>query len=290
MSTTCNGIESLDHPVIAVNDLEDSRRIYENLGFTVPPRGSHVEWGTGNLCIMFPDDYLEMRGIIDPDRFVMHMDKHLEKFGEGLMGIAFRTDDVASSYSSLVAHGVETPEPKRLTRNFELPEGWTQPSFELCVPAADAIEGLMHVVVLQHLTPELIRRPDYLRHANTATGVNSMTGVIFAVERVAEKMAQLLGKKAVTVSDDGVHMTVATGQRIHLLLPQNFELAFGAIQPDDEQPRLAAMEIRVRDLPATKATLAAAGVNFAHADTGNIRVAAANTCGVILDFTEAPPS
>ena len=290
MSKTCNGIESLDHPVVAVDDLEASRHIYENLGFTVPPRGSHIEWGTGNLCIMFPDDYLEMRGIIDADRFVMHMDEHLDKFGEGLMGVAFRTDDVASSYSSLIEHGIETPEPRRLTRNFEHPEGWTQPSFELCVPVPDAIEGLMHVVVLQHLTPELIRRPDYLQHANTANGVNSLSGVIFDKERVASKMTKLLGEEAVEASDDGVHLTVPTGQRIHLLLPQIFEPVFGNRQLEDDQSRLAAMEIRVRDLSATEAVLMANDVDFVQSGTVNIRVAAPDTCGVILDFTEAPPS
>jgi len=290
MSDTYNGIESLDHPVVAVNDLGASRSIYEKLGFTVPPRGSHIEWGTGNLCIMFPDDYLEMRGIIDPDRFVMHMDEHLEKFGEGLMGVAFRTDDIARSYSSLIDHDIETPEPRRLTRNFEHPDGWTQPSFELCVPAADAIEGLMHVVVLQHMTPELIRRPDYLQHANTVTGVNSMTGVIFDIERVAAKMTKLLGDGAVEVSDDGVHLTVPTGQRIHLLLPPDFEDAFGGGPVQGEIPILSAMELRVQDLAATEATLTTNDVDFVQSGTGSIRVAAPNTCGVILDFTEAPPS
>jgi hypothetical protein len=62
------GIGSLDHPVIAAGDLDAARVSYERLGFTVPPRGSHVEWGTGNLCIMFPDDYLEIRGIVDATR------------------------------------------------------------------------------------------------------------------------------------------------------------------------------------------------------------------------------
>ena len=123
MPDTFNGIESVDHPVVAVNDPAAARTTFEALGFTVPSRGSHVEWGTGNLCIMFPDDYLEIRGIIDSDRFVMHLDEHLEKFGEGLMGVAFRTDDVRNSYAELKKHGVDTPAPGRLTRNFELAEG-----------------------------------------------------------------------------------------------------------------------------------------------------------------------
>ena len=71
-----NGIENIDHPVIASADLDTTRQQFERLGFTVPSRGSHIEWGTGNLCIMFPDDYIEVRGIIDPDKFTMHLDTH----------------------------------------------------------------------------------------------------------------------------------------------------------------------------------------------------------------------
>ena len=60
-----NGIANIDHPVIASADLDAARAAFERLGFTVPPRGSHIEWGTGNLCIMFPEDYIEVRGGVD---------------------------------------------------------------------------------------------------------------------------------------------------------------------------------------------------------------------------------
>ena len=90
-----NGIELIDHPVIAARNLQDARSTFENLGFVVPPRGSHVEWGTGNLCIMFPDDYLEVRGIIDASRFTMHLDEHLAAYGEGLMGVTLQCNDKA---------------------------------------------------------------------------------------------------------------------------------------------------------------------------------------------------
>ncbi len=73
-----NGIESIDHPVIAAQNLDADRVTFERLGFTVPPRGSHVERGTGNPCIMFPDDYLVIRGIIDASRLTMHLDAHLD--------------------------------------------------------------------------------------------------------------------------------------------------------------------------------------------------------------------
>jgi len=269
-----NGIELIDHPVIAVTSLDQARETYERLGFTVPPRGSHIEWGTGNLCIMFADDYLEMRGIIDASRFTMHLDSHLDKFGEGLMGVAFGTADVKASYSEAIANGIDTGDLRQLRRNFEHPEGWTQPSFELFAPAAADIEGLMHVVVIQHLTPELIRRPEYLEHANGCLGVNSMTGTIYDIAGCAEKMRRLLGEDAVEVSEAGVLLSLPSEQRI--------ELAYG-----DELPRLNSMTLRVKCLADTAKFFSRSGVEFDHLDADEISVAPDDTCGVRLRFTES---
>ena len=274
----------MDHPVVAVTDLEASRETWERLGFTVPPRGSHVEWGTGNLCIMFPDDYIEMRGIIDAERFTMHLDEHLERMGEGLMGVAFRTDDVHASFDGLTANGVAVGEPRRLTRNFEHPEGWTQPSFELCVPEADAIEGLMHVVVLQHLTPELIRRPDFLQHANSAIGVNSLSGVIEDTAAVASKMRRLLGEAAVSERDDEVMLTIATGQTICLFLLPKFIERFGALYNRADGTRLGAMEIAVQDIAQARQALSDRNIAFKVLEDQTLRVNARDANGVVLDF------
>ena len=283
-----NGIESIDHPVVAVNNLDQAREIYERLGFTVPPRGSHIEWGTGNLCIMFPHDYLEMRGIIDASRFTMHLDSHLDNFGEGLMGVAFGTTDVESSCGETAKHGIETGELRRLTRNFEHPEGWTQPSFQLFAPAAADIEGLMHVVVIQHLTPELIRRPDFLEHANGCAGLVSMAGTIYDLERCASKMRRLLGDQAVEHCERGLLLRLPSGQIIELLLPNAYVDSYGVIadSPRPETPRLGAITLCVSKLENTARFFAENDVAFTQPGIDMIRVASDLTCGVTLQFVE----
>lgn len=286
-----NGIESVDHPVVAARDLDTARVTYERLGFTVPPRGSHVEWGTGNLCIMFPEDYIEIRGIVDASRFTMNLDKHLDRFGEGLMGVAFRSDDIQSSYEEMTTHGMRVSEPRRLTRNFEHPGGWTQPSFRLCVPESEDIEGLMHVVVLQHLTPELIRRPEFLVHVNGCKGVNDMSGIIYDAEQVASKLLNLLGDEAVHQNADGVRLELPTGQRINLLFAHAYRGKFGDISQlrTTKTSCLGAMTLRVESSARVQEILAGNGLTFDIMENGAIRVGPDSTCGVILDFTEDPP-
>jgi catechol 2,3-dioxygenase-like lactoylglutathione lyase family enzyme len=269
--TPHNGIEGIDHPVIASRDLDATREQFERLGFTVPPRGSHIEWGTGNLCIMFPDDYIEVRGIIDSERFTMHLDTHLEEHGEGLMGVAFGTADVKASYAEAQGHGINTGALRQLRRNFEHPEGWTQPSFELFSPDPDDIEGLMHVVVIQHLTPELIRRPDFLEHANGCLGIVEMSGTITDIESCAAKMRRLLGDEAVVASDTDVLLTVPSGQSVRL---KKADVA-----------GLTAMTLRVTDVAATAELFESRGVSFDRDRDGAIVASPEDASGTTLIFS-----
>lgn len=287
-----NGIELIDHAVIAARDLDAARITYERLGFTVPPRGSHVEWGTGNLCIMFPDDYIEIRGIIDASRFTMHLDEHLDAYGEGLMGVAFGTPDIERTHAEMLRHGVAAGPLQILSRNFEHPEGWTQPSFKLCAPEPADVEGLMHVVVIQHLTPDLLRRPEFLAHANTSFGVNALSGTIYEKRRVAEKLRHLLGEDAVTEDFDGVRAVLQSGQRLELLMPGEYESKYGAIaeSPEAQTPRLGTMTLRVANIDGLRDTLGERGVVFTELAHGTVRVAADEACGATLLFTEAAPA
>ena len=287
-----NGIELIDHPVIAARDLGAARLSFERLGFTVPPRGSHVEWGTGNLCIMFPDDYIEIRGIIDASRFTMHLDKHLDAYGEGLMGVAFGTPDIEQSHAEMLRQGIDAGAMQKLSRNFEHPEGWTQPSFKLCAPEPADIEGLMHVVVIQHLTPDLLRRPEFLMHTNTCIGVNALSGTIYDKHRVAEKLRRLLGEDAVTEDFDGVRAVLQSGQRLELLMPGEYESKYGAIaeSPAAQTPSLGTMTLRVANIDGLRDTLEERGVVFTEPAHGTVRVAAEEACGATLLFTEAAPA
>ncbi|MEM7433165.1 MAG: VOC family protein, partial [Pseudomonadota bacterium] len=244
---------------------------FERLGFTVPPRGSHIQWGTGNLCIMFPDDYLEVRGIIDASKFTMHLDTHLEEHGEGLMGVAFGTDNVGVAYQQAAERGIQTGELRQLTRNFEHPDGWTQPRFELFAPDAADIEGLMHVVVIQHLTPELLRRPEFLLHANTCLGIRGMAGTVASIDRTATKMRRLLGDAMVHSTEVGIELLIGD---------QHIRLSAA----DGDAPRLESIQFTVESLDAARAVLASADVAFNEIEMNGVRTEAA---GTVIDFVQA---
>ncbi len=282
-----NGITGIDHPVIAVRDMEVARQTFMRLGFTVPPRGSHVEWGTGNWCIMFPEDYLELRGIIDTDRPLQGLDSFIDNRGEGLMGVAFGTRNAKQARSLLLGSGVGVRKFTSLTRNFEHPGGWTQPQFDLCFPVEADVTGLMHVVLCEHKTPELLRPAEILCHENTTVAVMDMTGAVDDLDAVEECQKRLLGDLAVVRFEDAIRLTILGGQLIRLLRTDRFVKDYGTAAPEILPPRpyLGAITLRVTDLARTGAALEDRTVEFTWPSPGRrLRVPASQACGTVLDF------
>jgi hypothetical protein len=57
----------LDHIVHAVHDLAAAAALYRGLGFTVGSRNRHP-WGTHNHIVQFPDCFVELLTLAEPDK------------------------------------------------------------------------------------------------------------------------------------------------------------------------------------------------------------------------------
>lgn len=278
------GIIGIDHPVVAVKDMAEAHERYRRLGFTIPPRGSHLEWGTGNWCIMFADDYLELRGIVDSSRYVHGLDRFLER-REGLMGIAFQPEAAETTYLKARAAGIDATPPRELTRRFELPEGEVHPRFRLVFFPEHQTAGLMASLVCEHLTPELIRRPEWLTHANGALGVAEVGAVVTDLGPVQAQQEKLFGAGAVRRRSDRLLVEVGRGARVEFLTQaaaRQESLAVGEVEP----PYLAWITIRVARLAAAASVLQRNGVAFRQDGGAVIRIAPEDACGTILRFAQ----
>ncbi len=169
-------ITGIDHVLVGVRDLDAAAARWQKLGFHLTPRGRHIGWGTGNYCIMFEGDYIELLGIVDPAQFTNNLEKFLHA-REGLMGLAFAGDDETRVATELAAAGLHPDGPKVLKRELELPGGTVLPEFGLVMLPREETPALSAFVVT-HKTPDLVRQPAWLRHANRATGLVSMTVVV----------------------------------------------------------------------------------------------------------------
>src|SRR5258708_35549280 len=122
-----NGIAGIDHVIIGVRDLELARLGWSRLGFTLSPRGRHIGQGTANYCIMFPSDYLELLGIIDPHDFVQRLDAFLVRPGGALATACAPHGAPQEVRSALQRLHLDPSEPRPLAPPLPPPEGTVLP-------------------------------------------------------------------------------------------------------------------------------------------------------------------
>ncbi len=244
--TPGRGITGIDHTLVGVRDLEASRGTWTRLGFTVCPRGRHIGWGTGNYCVMLDSGYIELLGIIDPAQFTNNLDKFLET-REGLMGLAFATDDAEACKRQLEAGGLHPDGPKDLSRKLELPEGDVTPSFHLLfLPPEETPE--MRAFICHHRTPELLRQPAWEVHANGATALISVTVACDDPVAAAFGYLPIFGPERLKVSDRLTVVNCGFGA-IRFVKPAELQVLYPRLAdlPEYPTPWMAAMKLEVKD-------------------------------------------
>ncbi|GAB4236794.1 MAG: VOC family protein [Kiloniellaceae bacterium] len=283
-------LRGIDHVLVGVRDLEAASDTYARLGFTLSPRGRHIGWGTANYCIMFPDDYIELLGIVDPAQFTNNLNRFLET-REGLLGLAFASDDVSLAARALQRAGIAPGEMRDLKRILEAPEGEVWPRFKLLHLPPEATPGTS-AFICQHMTPDLVWRPECCVHANSATGLIAMTSVVKDPSALAIPYAELFGFDRVRAGDgvvevdcgggsgDGVWLRFTTAEMLGRLHPG----LNGA--PRQPTPWLAALRVAVEDLGRCATTLERNHMPVHWDGPRLLRVPAQAACGVLLEFGE----
>jgi len=275
-----NHLLGIDHVIVGVRDLEQGRASFERLGFAATPRGRHVGWGTANYCVMFQNDYVELLGIVDPAAFTNDLDRFLER-REGLLSLALRSTDPEGTRAAWQAAGLAPNEVGDLGRVLE---PHTELRFKNVMLAPDAAGGLP-LFACTHLTPEPMRRPEWLEHANGATGIASITAVVDDPAAYAEPLAKVFGASTLTDTDDTLAVHSGRGVLV-LVTPDDLEMLHpeleGLLEPDGAT--LAALSLRVRDPGATAAYFDAQGVAYRRSASGAIGIAPQDAHGVMLEF------
>ncbi|MDZ4737785.1 MAG: VOC family protein [Rhodospirillaceae bacterium] len=251
-----NAIDGIDHTLVGVRDLEAARDQWARMGFTVTPRGRHIGWGTGNYCIMLDRGYIELLGIVNAAGFTNNLDRFLET-REGLMGLAFASDDAVGCAGALRDAGIAADGPKELKRLLELPAGTVTPAFSLVYLPGDAVPALS-AFVCQHLTPDLVRRPEWLAHANGAKKLLGMTVASNDPASLGPAYRRLLGDRAVRPGDGWLRVETGAGW-LDFATPDVLARRYARVAPwpDHARPWAVAMTVGVADITRCRAALVA---------------------------------
>lgn len=283
-----NGL-TLDHIGIMGGALAPMARQYERLGFRLAPLSQHhgarepggpvTRWGTGNHCIMLREGYLELLAVVEPTLFANRVPDYVARYA-GAHITAFGCTDAAAEAERLRALGLAQGI-ARLERPLGAEPGAAKLTFDLVrLDGAALPEGRM--LIIRHGTPELLWQPALLDHPNGALSLEAIHIVVLDPAARAASYAAVLGVPGVE-NADGVHFQLARG-RLHLLSLE--AAARHGWDASPCRPHIAAMEIGVASLDATRSLLREKGVPFAEREH-RLLVPAAQAAGITCCFIPA---
>ena len=181
-------VKGIDHVFLLIDDLDEGLERYRALGFTVSPRGLHsAVKGTANHTIMFPDDYVELLGILQPTPANAGRRDLLARSGEGLHAIACRIDDAEAAAAALSEIGILTQDLGSFERPVDLPDGTTGVAAFTTVAFQPSETPFGFVFMCQHRSRETVWIPELVVHANGAIGLG---GVVAASSDVAARRCE----------------------------------------------------------------------------------------------------
>jgi len=281
-----NGITGIDHILLAVRDLDAARMGWTRLGFTLSPRGKHLGRGTGNYCIMFPRDYIELFGIVGSERVSPEYTAFLAA-REGAMKLAWATDDAAAAAAAMGRLGLHPDAPRDLGRQLELPEGTVVPRFKI-VALPDGETPALPSFLCEPLTPELMRRPEWLAHANGATGLLGVTVVVDDTAPLHDAYERLFGPAAIHTTDDILTLRVGR-HRIIFATAEDFAAMYPEIEIAEPvaAPFIALLTLTVSDPEATVDYLTEWQIAHDALPDRRVLVPAAEANGAVLEFVAA---
>src|SRR5580700_8737559 len=197
-------IDVIHHAGLVTKDFAGTVAQYERLGFmftplslvriTICPGEEPVYTGLGNRNAIFEYNYLEIVGSVDPDvwaafplekRGPFDIDKLLLRH-RGLHIMHFGTEDVVAVRAQYIRQLQPISEVARLQRVVDTPEGERLMQAQ-CIyyPLAENPEGLIQVA--QHLTPQYVLQPRYMKHPN---GAKRLSEVIVCSETPDQNAAK----------------------------------------------------------------------------------------------------
>jgi len=157
----------LDHLVINTKfDLDRYQLFFSSLGFILTPRSRH-SLGSMNHLILFNDCYLELVGMEAGGK----IRKDIHESHQGIDGLVFKMNDAGEVFKRLEKAGITAQPPERFNRMIE---GGKHAEFvTVRLEAGQFPEG--RIYFCQHLTPELIWIPKYMKHPNGVNGLSHLT-------------------------------------------------------------------------------------------------------------------
>lgn len=227
----------IDHPLVAVRDMDKACEDFARLGFFINPRHHHP-WGTDNHLLMFPESFIEVISIYDSSKLNLTNDNGFA-FGrfisdsmerkEGIAMVALHSEDARADHLLMEQRGVENQGLVDFRRVAHRPDGTEEEAVVSLVMLIDSSNpGMSHFFCHQH-KPDLIWVKDWMEHANGATGI---TGVFYVADNPAQfanRFEGIYGASALTLEAERLVVNTDRGD-FEVLSPKLAKTRFHGVE------------------------------------------------------------
>jgi catechol 2,3-dioxygenase-like lactoylglutathione lyase family enzyme len=283
----------IDHIAHAVRDLDAAADLYARLGFLVGARNRHP-WGTHNRIVQLPGFFIELLTVAEPEklgneglpRLFGRSNQAFLQRQEGFSILFLESQDAERDAAAFKAAGIAASDRLKFEREGKRPDGSpVKVAFSLAFARHDKIASA-GFAACQHHYPENFWNLAFHDHANTARAI---AGVVLAADRPADHrgfLSAFTGERQPQVAASGMTVRTPRGE-IQVMTPSAFRDQFRVDPPDTSAgPRLAALRLGVKEMPAVEATLETNSVPFAE-HKGHIVVGPGAARGAAIVFEPA---
>lgn len=233
----------LDHIVINTRfEMDRAQDIFTGLGFTLTPRGHHT-MGSHNHLMMFVSDYLELVGIAETDA---HKRPEIASSPIGLNALVFKTHDLDKTFARLETLAMAGEAPKSFSRPVTLRDGSTHDARFRTVTARDEAFPAARLYFCEHLTSDLVWRPEWQVHPNGVRHFSELVIVTARPEESIASLAELLEAHPRTSRGGGQTLALNGGFRLSFITRDEYAGRFGELarSGDGREEFLGALGLR----------------------------------------------
>lgn len=283
---------SLDHFGAILGDLSSGATFWQKLGFTLAPRSPQMGavpgvtgmqlWATANHCVPLRRGYLELIGVVAPDRFNPWR-AQLNRY-QGFHIVALRCDDADVAFRALCkrVEGLEPP----VDRRRKAPWGTSTRTMRFRnIYSHDSAWPDCKLIVIEHQTPEIIWQPGGMAHPNGAVALEAVLFRTREPEALRDQFAALADVAPVRISDGETRIPLSGGGAFAVMTDSGFAELFPGTSPPQDAAFVGA-EVSVDDLSITASVLAANRVSYNEADD-TLWVPPPATGGGVIRFVKA---
>ena len=205
-----------------------------------------------------------------------------------LNGLVFAMEGAEALHEDLLARGLPVQSVQRFSRAVDLPGGETGEARINVVRIEPRTVFDGRTYFCEHLSPELIWRPEWQAHPNGARGLERIALSARDPNAVANVFDRMFGTGAVarTTGQEGPHVLRAGKVAVEVWPQDELSRTLGPAMPDPagRADHLVLLGIRVHSLRETRELLRANGIQIAAVGVNRILVPSTEAMNVAMEF------